>query len=84
LTKYQDYHRETMPGGESLALENECRFPGSQTEKRFAAAAGLVGVPGHRSVGGMRVSLYSAVTPEVFESLTLKGSLVRECAGNRA
>src|SRR5260370_34471800 len=32
-------------------------------EKKFAeeaAAAGLVGTPGHRSVGGMRVSLYNA------------------------
>ena len=33
-------------------------------EKEFAkqaAAAGLVGTPGHRSVGGMRASLYNAV-----------------------
>jgi phosphoserine aminotransferase len=33
-------------------------------EKKFAeqaAAAGMVGTPGHRSVGGMRVSLYNAV-----------------------
>jgi len=32
-------------------------------EKKFAgeaATAGLVGTPGHRSVGGMRVSLYNA------------------------
>ncbi len=42
-------------------------------EKRFAdgaAAAGLVGTPGHRSVGGMRVSLYNAVTPEAVQALT--------------
>ena len=42
-------------------------------EKQFAteaAAAGLVGTPGHRSVGGMRVSLYNAVTPEAVEALT--------------
>jgi phosphoserine aminotransferase len=41
-------------------------------EKRFgagAAQAGLVGVPGHRSVGGMRVSLYNAVTLEAVEAL---------------
>ncbi|HEY2460914.1 MAG TPA: 3-phosphoserine/phosphohydroxythreonine transaminase [Candidatus Acidoferrum sp.] len=41
-------------------------------EKKFgeqAAAAGLVGTPGHRSVGGMRVSLYNAVTPGAVESL---------------
>jgi len=47
-------------------------------EKKFsaeAAAAGMVGTPGHRSVGGMRVSLYNAVTPEAVEALT---SFMRE------
>jgi len=47
-------------------------------EKQFvkeAAAAGLVGTPGHRSVGGMRISLYNAVTFEAVEALT---SFMRE------
>jgi phosphoserine aminotransferase len=47
-------------------------------EKEFAKqaeAAGLVGTPGHRSVGGMRVSLYNAVTLEAVEALT---SFMRE------
>jgi len=47
-------------------------------EKQFAgeaAAARLVGTPGHRSVGGMRVSLYNAVAPEAVEALT---SFMRE------
>jgi len=42
-------------------------------EKRFAAeaaAAGLAGTPGHRSVGGLRVSLYNAVTLEAVQALT--------------
>ena len=41
-------------------------------EKQFAqeaAAAGLVGLAGHRSVGGMRASLYNAVTVEAVEAL---------------
>ena len=41
-------------------------------EKKFAeeaAAAGIVGTAGHRSVGGMRASLYNAVTPEAVEAL---------------
>ena len=41
-------------------------------EKKFAQeadAARLVGVKGHRSVGGMRVSLYNAVTPEAVDAL---------------
>jgi phosphoserine aminotransferase len=47
-------------------------------ERKFAteaAAARLVGTPGHRSVGGMRVSLYNAVTLEAVETLT---SFMRE------
>ena len=42
-------------------------------EKKFgkdAEAAGIVGTPGQRSVGGMRVSLYNAVTPEAVQALT--------------
>jgi len=35
-----------------------------------AAAAGLAGTPGHRSVGGLRVSLYNAVTLEAVQALT--------------
>lgn len=41
-------------------------------EKEFvaqSAAAGIVGVAGHRSVGGMRVSLYNAVTLQAVKSL---------------
>jgi phosphoserine aminotransferase len=47
-------------------------------EKDFAKqaeAAGLAGTPGHRSVGGMRVSLYNAVTIQAVEALT---SFMRE------
>jgi phosphoserine aminotransferase len=42
-------------------------------EKQFAkeaAATGLAGTPGHRSVGGIRISLYNAVTLEAVEALT--------------
>jgi len=41
-------------------------------EKDFAkgaAAASLVGTPGHRSVGGMRISLYNAVGQDSVEAL---------------
>jgi phosphoserine aminotransferase len=47
-------------------------------EKAFAKeaeAAGIVGTPGHRSVGGMRVSLYNAVTLEAVEAMV---SFMRE------
>ena len=42
-------------------------------EKDFAkgaAAANLMGTPGHRSLGGMRISLYNAVGPDAVEALT--------------
>ena len=48
------------------------------TEKRFAAAAaedGIIGIKGHRSVGGMRASLYNAVSVEAVELLV---SFMRE------
>ena len=41
-------------------------------EKKFlqeAAAADIAGIAGHRSVGGMRVSLYNAVTLDAVQSL---------------
>jgi phosphoserine aminotransferase len=47
-------------------------------EKKFAEealAAGIVGTPGHRSVGGMRASLYNAVPLEAVEALV---SFMRE------
>jgi phosphoserine aminotransferase len=47
-------------------------------EKKFAkeaSAVGLAGTPGHRSIGGMRISLYNAVTLEAVEALA---SFMRE------
>jgi len=44
----------------------------AELEEKFAAeaaAAGLVGLEGHRSVGGLRASLYNAVTLEAVEAL---------------
>ncbi len=44
----------------------------AETEKRFvaeAAKAGIVGIAGHRSVGGMRASLYNAVTLDAVQAL---------------
>ena len=42
------------------------RLPSEALEKQFVAeaqAAGMVGLAGHRSVGGIRASLYNAVEP---------------------
>jgi len=53
-------------GGSSNQIGDE------SVEKDFAkgaAAANLVGTPGHRSVGGMRISLYNAVGQDAVEAL---------------
>ena len=48
------------------------RLPSEELEKKFVAEAAeknLVGVKGHRSVGGMRASIYNAMTLEGVETL---------------
>jgi phosphoserine aminotransferase len=48
------------------------RLPSESLEKQFIAAtlaAGMIGLSGHRSVGGIRASLYNAVPPEACKSL---------------
>ncbi len=48
------------------------RLSGEKLEAKFvkeAAAAGLVGLKGHRSVGGIRASIYNAVPREGVEAL---------------
>ena len=48
------------------------RLPSEDLEKKFAKQAeaeGLVGLKGHRSVGGLRASLYNAVPIDAAKSL---------------
>jgi phosphoserine aminotransferase len=48
------------------------RLPGEADEERFvkeAKAKGMVGLKGHRSVGGIRVSAYNAVEPAWIDEL---------------
>src|SRR5262245_16148295 len=48
------------------------RLPSEALEKQFvseAQAAGMVGLAGHRSVGGTRASIYNAVSPEACQAL---------------
>ena len=48
------------------------RLPTEQDEERFVAESkkrGMVGLKGHRSVGGIRVSTYNAVQPEWVDEL---------------
>mgnify|MGYP000877804202 CR=1 FL=1 len=48
------------------------RLPSEELEEKFVAEskkAGLIGLKGHRSVGGIRASIYNAVTMEAVQAL---------------
>ena len=49
------------------------RLPTEALEEKFAAdakKAGMIGIKGHRSVGGIRISLYNAVGIDWVKTLT--------------
>lgn len=58
------------------------RLPDETLEKKFVAeatAAGMVGLGGHRSVGGIRASIYNALVPEACTTLaSFMGEFVRQ------
>src|SRR5262249_36681126 len=65
------YRPHAEPDSRSL-MNVTFRLPDEALEKRFVAeaqAAGVVGLAGHRSVGGIRASLYNAVGPEAGAAL---------------
>jgi phosphoserine aminotransferase len=48
-------------------------LPSEELEKKFVSQAteqGMIGLKGHRSVGGIRASLYNAVSLDAVRSLT--------------
>jgi phosphoserine aminotransferase len=65
------YRGHAAPEARSL-MNITFRLPGEALEKQFVAeakAAGMIGLGGHRSVGGIRASIYNAVSPEVCRNL---------------
>jgi phosphoserine aminotransferase len=74
------YRGHAEPGSRSL-MNVTFRLPSEALEKQFlaeAGAAGMVGLAGHRSVGGVRASLYNAVPAEACQALA---SFMRDFAG---
>ncbi len=66
------YRGHAQPGSRSR-MNLPFRLPTPELEKRFAAEAEqhrLIGLRGHRSVGGLRASLYNALPLESVEVLT--------------
>jgi len=59
------------------------RLPTEDLEKRFVAEAadkGMVGLKGHRSVGGIRASIYNAVSRQAVEALVEHMTAFRKTA----
>lgn len=66
------YHLPVEAGSRS-AMNVVFGLPSAELEKRFlteAKAAGMVGLAGHRSVGGMRAALYNAIPVAWAEALS--------------
>jgi phosphoserine aminotransferase len=68
-----DFYKATV-GKESRSIMNVTfRLPSEDLEKEFIDKAldqGMIGLKGHRSVGGCRASIYNAVSIEAVQSLT--------------
>jgi phosphoserine aminotransferase len=65
------YHGHAKKDSRSL-MNVTFRLPDEAREKRFVAdaqTAGMVGLAGHRSVGGIRASIYNAVPEEACQAL---------------
>lgn len=72
------YYRSPVDRDYRSTMNIVFRLPSEELEAKFLAAtkeAGMVGLKGHRSVGGLRASLYNALPVEVVEALA---NLMRE------
>jgi phosphoserine aminotransferase len=66
------YRGHAVPAARSV-MNIPFRLPNEQLEETFASESkktGLIGLKGHRSVGGMRASLYNALDIKASEALT--------------
>lgn len=67
-----DFYRAPVARDSRSQMNVVFRLPSEALEERFVAEAekqDLVGLKGHRSVGGIRVSLYNAIGPESVDAL---------------
>ncbi len=68
-----DFYHSTVTDKDSRSVMNVTfRLPSEDLEKQFIAEAlenNMLGLKGHRSVGGIRASIYNAVPIEAVESL---------------
>jgi phosphoserine aminotransferase len=68
-----DYYRGTVETDSRSIMNVTFRLPSEDREKAFiekATAEGMIGLKGHRSVGGIRASIYNAVPIEAVRTLS--------------
>lgn len=67
-----EFYRSPVEGGSRSRMNVVFRLPSEELEARFvkeAAARGMTGLKGHRSVGGIRASIYNSMPLEGVERL---------------
>ncbi|MEW5993774.1 MAG: 3-phosphoserine/phosphohydroxythreonine transaminase [Candidatus Zixiibacteriota bacterium] len=72
MDRHSDFFHGTAETGSRSWMNITMRLPSEDLEKKFVAEAnkaGFVGLKGHRSVGGVRVSMYNALPLEGAEKL---------------
>ncbi|MEW5806306.1 MAG: 3-phosphoserine/phosphohydroxythreonine transaminase [Acidobacteriota bacterium] len=72
LDEYPDYYRSAAHKDSRSIMNVTLRLPNEDLEKKFideASKAGFHGLKGHRSVGGIRVSMYNAMPLEGIQKL---------------
>lgn len=72
LDEMSDYYKAPVDKDSRSTMNVVFRLPSEELEKKFVADAAkekMVGLAGHRSTGGVRASLYNAVSLEAVEHL---------------
>ncbi len=72
LLDEDDFYRGTVDTISRSIMNVTFRLPSEDLEKQFiteATASGMIGLKGHRSVGGIRASIYNAVSLESVRTL---------------
>lgn len=72
MDQYPDFFKGTAVADSRSWMNVTMRLPDEDMEKTFIAeakAAGFIGLKGHRSVGGLRASIYNAMPLEGVEKL---------------
>jgi phosphoserine aminotransferase len=73
IEKHAEFYRCHVTAKEHRSLMNVTfRLPSEELDAKFVAEAkkaGMIGLKGYRDVGGIRVSMYNAVTPDHVKTL---------------